>query len=265
MIMEIFSGIKAMSALQKIKLGGTAKLSVAQITNLIISLSDAQRNLSPEKFRAIYNLYMEHQKIKTKISQNIDTYMQTAIKIIKKFDIIAPFEKYSGMDEFETKNLLMQIQNSEVLTKASGLVYGIKGSIGDVFFKLNGQKASIFSITAISSAVKYYLDKRSSSNPLFSEISNIFVDDIANDLSKNNDSAHHMIKYITSLSNTFEERVAITKNNFPECNEIELCGIAAAALYCNLQKDNIDLNDESTMEMYFEIFKTVFVKLIESL
>ena len=45
--MGLISGIQAITAVQKIKQGGTAKLSIAQIAELIINLPDAQKN--PQK------------------------------------------------------------------------------------------------------------------------------------------------------------------------------------------------------------------------
>jgi hypothetical protein len=65
--MGIISGIKAMSAVQKIKSGGTAKLTIAQITELIINLQDARKNTTDEQFKEIYTLYCAHQKCKTKM------------------------------------------------------------------------------------------------------------------------------------------------------------------------------------------------------
>ena len=41
--MGLISGIQAITAVQKIKQGGTAKLSIAQIAELIINLPDAQK------------------------------------------------------------------------------------------------------------------------------------------------------------------------------------------------------------------------------
>lgn len=111
--MGIISSIQAMSAAQKIAQGGIAKLSIAQITDLIINLQDAQRNTSPEQFRAIYNLYREHQKCKTKTPHNYQSYVDAAIKIIKKFDAIAPYEKYSGGNELEFAYMMEDIRNEE--------------------------------------------------------------------------------------------------------------------------------------------------------
>ena len=96
--MGLISGIQAITAVQKIKQGGTAKLSIAQIAELIINLPDAQKN------------YHEHQKCKTKLPHNYETYVATAIKIIKLFDAIAPYEKCSGGNELEFSYFMNEIR-----------------------------------------------------------------------------------------------------------------------------------------------------------
>ena len=111
--MGIISGIQAMKAAQTIAHGGVAKLSIAQIPNLIINLQDAQRNLPPDQFRAIWNLFREHQRCKTKQPHNYKCYVDTAIRIIKKFDVIAPYEKYSGGNELEYAYMMEEIRNEE--------------------------------------------------------------------------------------------------------------------------------------------------------
>ena len=48
--MGFFSDLKAIKDVQIISEGGTAKLSMSQIVNLIINLPDANRNLSSDKY-----------------------------------------------------------------------------------------------------------------------------------------------------------------------------------------------------------------------
>ena len=64
--MGLISDVKAMAGLQKIKAGGTTMLSISQITNLIINLPDGKRNLLPEQFNDVYNLYKQMRKCKTR-------------------------------------------------------------------------------------------------------------------------------------------------------------------------------------------------------
>lgn len=99
--MGIISAIQAIFAIQKIRNGGVASLSIAQVANNIISLSDAQKNLPKEKDDQVRTLFYEMQKCTTKMPMDMETYMDVALRIIKNFDKIAPYEKYSGGNEIE--------------------------------------------------------------------------------------------------------------------------------------------------------------------
>lgn len=110
--MGVFSGIQAMKSVSKLKSGGTAKLSLAQVSNLIINLPDAQKKLSPAQFNSVYALFREFQKCKTKHEVDLSGYYAMAVDIIKKFDKIAPYEKYSGGNELEFSFLMDEIRNS---------------------------------------------------------------------------------------------------------------------------------------------------------
>lgn len=56
--------------------GGIAKLSLAQITMLIINLPDAQKNLSKEEFDKVLKLFGEFKKCKTKIDMDQALYLK---------------------------------------------------------------------------------------------------------------------------------------------------------------------------------------------
>ena len=105
--MGFFTDIKAIGNIQKIKRGGTAKLSIAQIVNAIINLPDAKKNFSDEVYNQIKSLFNKMRCSTTQIPMNMDLYIDTAVKIIIEFDKIAPYEKYCGGGEFEY-SLLMQ-------------------------------------------------------------------------------------------------------------------------------------------------------------
>ena len=107
--MGLFDGIKGRRELNKIKQGGKGLLSIAQVTNLIINLSDAKAKLSNEEFDQIYKLFNELQKCKTKIEMDKEEYYNTSVDIIKKFDKIAPYEKYGGGNELEYSFLMDEI------------------------------------------------------------------------------------------------------------------------------------------------------------
>lgn len=122
--MGIISGIQAISGVQKIKNGGMAKLSISQVTSLIINLPDAQKNLSKEEYNRVYSLFSQMEKCTTKMLMNMDLYLDTVVKIIKKFDKIAPYEKYSGGNEIEFSFLMADIrgENYEEIRRLQNLI-----------------------------------------------------------------------------------------------------------------------------------------------
>ena len=61
--MGLFADIKAIGAVQKIKNGGVCKLTIAQITGLLINLPDAEKNLSKQEFDQVYALFKEMRKM----------------------------------------------------------------------------------------------------------------------------------------------------------------------------------------------------------
>lgn len=99
--MGILNDIKGIKEIQKIKNGKIGNLSISQITALITNMKDAKNNLTAEEFNQVYKLFLELRKCNTKLKMNIDSYCKTAIDIIKKFDEIAPYQKYSGGNELE--------------------------------------------------------------------------------------------------------------------------------------------------------------------
>lgn len=107
--MGIISDFKAVRGVQKIKNGKIAKLSISQIVNLIINLPDAKRKLSQEEYEQVYWTYKGMRECKVKLPMNMEVYCDLAIKIIKDFDLIAPYEKYSGGAEFEYSLLMEDI------------------------------------------------------------------------------------------------------------------------------------------------------------
>lgn len=111
--MGLFSDILAISNVQKIKNGKTAKLSMSQITGLITNMTDARNNLNREDFQKVYKLFLELRKCTTKLELNYENYIEVAIDIIKKFDKIAPYEKYSGGNELEFSFFMKDIRESQ--------------------------------------------------------------------------------------------------------------------------------------------------------
>lgn len=108
--MGFFADIKAMKDIQRIKAGGTAKLSISQITLFIINLPDAQKRLSKKECESVYALFKELRKCNTKIEMDMSGYLETAKSIILRFDSIAPYEKYSGGNELEYSFMMDDIR-----------------------------------------------------------------------------------------------------------------------------------------------------------
>lgn len=109
--MSIFSDFKAVSELKKLKKGKTASLSMSQIVCVITNMSDAKRNLPLEQYKDVCALFQEYRKCNIKLSITIDDYMDIAVRMIKTFDKIAPYEKYSGGNELEFSFMMQDIRN----------------------------------------------------------------------------------------------------------------------------------------------------------
>lgn len=111
--MGLFSDIKAAKDVQKLKQGGNANLSISQVVNLITNMPDAQKNLSKGEFEQVYSLYKQMRKCSTKIPVDLEGYFDMALKIIQRFDSIAPYEKYSGGNEIEFSFLMEKIRSKD--------------------------------------------------------------------------------------------------------------------------------------------------------
>ena len=110
--MDCRSALQAVSDIQTIKRGGTANLSLSQITFCIVNLQDAEQNLSRAKFKKVYSLFLQYQQKNTKNSYTLASYTEAATTIIRTFDAIAPYELYSGGDPQERSALLAEIRQS---------------------------------------------------------------------------------------------------------------------------------------------------------
>ena len=108
--MGIFSGIKAIWDIQRLSKGGTAKLSLAQITSVIINLPDARKNLKRDEFEQVYALYKSLQKCKSKIPMGLEGYYDTSARLILMFDQLAPYQLYGGRSEIESEFLLSEVR-----------------------------------------------------------------------------------------------------------------------------------------------------------
>ena len=111
--MGLLSAFGALNALRKLQSGKSAKLSLAQIANVLINLQDAKKNLLPQQFNRVYDLFVAFQGAKTKIElHSMGNYYSYAIDIIRKFDEIAPYELYSGGDQLEVSLLMTELRRA---------------------------------------------------------------------------------------------------------------------------------------------------------
>lgn len=105
--MGVLSDLKAMADVQRIKNGGKARLSVSQITCLIVNMSDAKQFLPKDQFDKVFELFRRLRKVKKKKKVDISGYYEIAGKIVLRFNMIAPFIFYSG-DSPENAELLVE-------------------------------------------------------------------------------------------------------------------------------------------------------------
>lgn len=106
--MNITSSIETIAEVQKIRLGEKGRLSIGQITNLIVDLTAAKQNLPPEQFRKIKDLFHDFEQRRAKLYYDKHSYTDAVINIIRKFDAVAPFEQYiSGNGQEMNISLLM--------------------------------------------------------------------------------------------------------------------------------------------------------------
>ena len=111
--MGIIDDMRAIKNIQKLNEGAKVKLSISQITGGLINLADAEKNLSKEEYEEICKKLSELRTCKTKLEVDIDGYYELAIAIIKQFDEIAPYEKYSGGNETEFAFMMKYVREED--------------------------------------------------------------------------------------------------------------------------------------------------------
>lgn len=147
-IVGLLSGVNAIRKLQKIKAGGREFLSIADITNLIVNLQDAKRNLSHEQFSAVYSVFQCLMKCRTKLEFDLYGYYEQATIIIGVFNQIAPYEKYSGMEKTEALFFMDGIMPilEDLKPKSEALLSGLIANNPELkkFFSFKDQDIEVF-------------------------------------------------------------------------------------------------------------------------
>lgn len=93
---KILYTTSALSSMEALQNGESAKLSIAQIASLNVNLPDAEKNLTKEEFNRVYELYRFYQKQRIMVEYTPVTYAIQAAKIVVSFDKVAPYVEYSG-------------------------------------------------------------------------------------------------------------------------------------------------------------------------
>ena len=115
--MGLFTGIKAMNAVKKIKNGGTAKISYSMISMLLVNLPEAKAKLSTEEFKQVEKLFLDFKNANTLFEVDKDGYLALCEEVIKKYDRIAPYELYSGGNELEFSMMMDELRSEDTQKK----------------------------------------------------------------------------------------------------------------------------------------------------
>lgn len=94
-----FAAMQSVRVQEKLRNGGTARLSLAQMVNSLVKLADARKNLTEERYHDVCHLFSAYQERKEKVTYDWKRYEMVAMSIIKKFDALAPYETYCGRNE----------------------------------------------------------------------------------------------------------------------------------------------------------------------
>lgn len=109
--MGLLSGIDAVRKVQKMKHGGSYKLSAAQISAMLVNLPDAKKNLAPDAFSCVEKLFQLYQAETEMKYYNLEQYLEKAADIVARFNAFAPYEKYSGGGTAESMLLIRSIRD----------------------------------------------------------------------------------------------------------------------------------------------------------
>lgn len=88
--------LKTLSKMKKLNNGETVDLSLAEITYMYINLLDAQKNLDAFSYAQIFVMFKYYMSKTEVFKYDKITILKPISAIIKHFNDIAPYEKYSG-------------------------------------------------------------------------------------------------------------------------------------------------------------------------
>lgn len=107
--MGLISEIRVSSAIRKITNGGSAKLSIADISRQFIYVSRAKGTFDDEVYSELVENFKASQRISERKLMNQSQYETTLSGILMSFDQIAPCEFYTGDGSTELNIMIVYI------------------------------------------------------------------------------------------------------------------------------------------------------------
>ncbi len=108
----MFAGASAATSMMMLQKGEKAKFNNATICILVIDMYYAKKNLSKEDYKRMKKIYAEVQKEKDKELVDYDGFVQKAVEVVKRFEEVAPYEKYCG-DEPDAYGPILEALRNE--------------------------------------------------------------------------------------------------------------------------------------------------------
>lgn len=163
---------------------------------------DAKKNLTTSEYDKVMQLFEMFKQNKENYYLNLNGYMNLTVKIIKTFDEIAPYEKYSGYSEKDGIALMNEIRYGDTFSKIEPFnLYNNSIEVNNSFSDNNYYDKLLLSMVEDIIAE---LDNRIN----YSEALE-FVD-ISTKLTKNNKNniAHKFVNYYNKMADKYDNLVA---------------------------------------------------------
>lgn len=89
-------GAGAATSMMMLEKGQKAKFSNEQICLLVIDMAYAKKHLSKDEYKQMKKIYQEVMKEKQKENIDYSEFVDKAVAIVKRFEVVAPYEKFCG-------------------------------------------------------------------------------------------------------------------------------------------------------------------------
>lgn len=218
--MGFVSDLFGMVNVQRIKNGGTARISVCQITSLIVNMSEAKQNLPSHNFADVYDLFQRLRKVKKKKRMDIYGYYDLSAKIILLYNRLAPYILYSGNSPEDAAALLESIEAEYGDLRIADIeaeVFGVKSSRPRIWLTVLVVLSVLLLCTSLFFCYKYLEAKDKCTN-------------LQKSLSDSNETISHLSDQYMDLAQEvsfFESSVVLTtahgsKYHMYSCRHIDL-------------------------------------------